>query len=267
MILLSAVKPRPRFSNRLSKIFMDKKTALVIGGNGGVGSEAARQLLHEGFHVYATYFNNQDVLNQLVSSENSQYLHTVRCDVTKSLEVQSMVNKIIETSGSIDVVIFSVTAPLKNSRALDLEWNDFEVNFNLQTKPLLFSVQALAEQMRSGTKAKFIVVLTEYCIGTPPKGLSHYVSSKYAAMGLAKTLSVELAEYQSTVNMISPGMVETPLLDALPPKLIEITAYNNPLKRNAIPDDIGGAISFLASGQSDFINGANLVINGGGVLV
>ena len=123
------------------------------------------------------------------------------------------------------------------------------------------------EQILRKHKIKFVILLTEACVGSPPKGLSHYVTSKYAAMGMAKTMAVELAQYNCTVNMVSPGMVETRLLDSLPSKLIEMTAYQNPLKRNAVPDDVSNVISFLASDQSHYINGANIVINGGSVMV
>jgi len=242
---------------------MNKKVALVIGGNGGIGSASVVQLLRDGFKVYATFFNNRSHLDKII---NSNELHLVHCDVTSEHAIQDVVSLILGKENSVDVVVFTVTAPLKNARALDLEWSEFDLNINLQIKPLLYVVHALEDQIRSGFTIKFIVVLTEYCIANPPKGLSHYVTAKYAAMGFSKTLAMELSEYKCTVNMISPGMVETSLLNSLPPKLIEITAYSNPLKRNAMPDDIAGAISFLASEKSDFINGANIVINGGGVL-
>ena len=132
---------------------------------------------------------------------------------------------------------------------------------------MLFVTKALNKQILKKYKTKFIVLTTEYCMATPPKGLSHYVTSKYAVMGMAKTMAVELAQYNCTVNMVSPGMVETRLLDSLPSKLIEMTAYQNPLKRNAVPDDVSNVISFLASDQSHYINGANIVINGGAVMV
>ena len=85
-------------------------------------------------------------------------------------------------------------------------------------------------------------------------------------MGMAKTMAIELSQYNSTVNMISPGMVETPLLNSLPSKLIELTSHQNPLSRNALPDDVSSAISFLASDQSNYLNGVNIVINGGGIM-
>ena len=86
-------------------------------------------------------------------------------------------------------------------------------------------------------------------------------------MGMAKSMAIELSQYDSTVNMISPGMVETPLLDDLPSKLVEMTAYQNPMKRNAVPKDVSNAISFLASDQSDYLNGTNITLNGGGKML
>ena len=94
-----------------------------------------------------------------------------------------------------------------------------------------------------------------------------HILSKYAALGLSKSLAIELAEYNSTVNIIMPGMVDTKLLDNLPPKLIELTAYNNPLKRIATVNDVASLVSFLSSEESDYLNGAIIPINGGSVLI
>ena len=80
-------------------------------------------------------------------------------------------------------------------------------------------------------------------------------------------LAVELAEYNSTVNMLSPGMVDTKLIENLPPKLIEMTAYQNPLKRIGTTTDIAKVVSFLASEESDYINGVNIPVNGGNILL
>ena len=181
--------------------------------------------------------------------------------------IDSLIKEISLLYGKIDVIVFTATSKLINHRILDLEWDEYTNHFDVQVKPVFFVVKSLSTQLKEKYKTKFIILLTEYCIGSPPKGLSHYVTSKYAAMGMAKTMAVELAQFGCTVNMISPGMVETPLLDNLPSKLIEITAYNNPLKRNAIPEDVSNLISFLASDKSDYLNGTNIVVNGGGVVI
>lgn len=85
-------------------------------------------------------------------------------------------------------------------------------------------------------------------------------------MGMAKSMAVELAKYNCTVNMVSPGMTSTNLISNLPQKLIEITAANNPLGRIARPKDVANVVLFLASDEAEYINGTNILVNGGGIM-
>ena len=245
---------------------MKNKVALVLGGSGGIGFSAVERLLSDGFKVCATYLENKDELEKIFDRFNPSLIEIFQCDLSHEKNIDSLIKEISLLYGKIDVVVFTATSKLINRRILDLEWNEYTNHFDIQVKPVFFVIKYLSTQLKAKYKTKFIILLTEYCIGSPPKGLSHYVTSKYAALGMAKTMAVELAQFGCTVNMISPGMVETPLLDNLPSKLIEITAYNNPLKRNASPEDVSSLISFLASDKSDYLNGTNIVVNGGGVI-
>jgi len=97
--------------------------------------------------------------------------------------------------------------------------------------------------------------------------LSHYVTSKYALMGFMKSMCSELTANNCTFNMVSPGMVDTPLLDHLHPKIREVNAFKNPMKRIARPSDVAEVISFLVSEKAEYLNGVNIPINGGNVLI
>jgi NAD(P)-dependent dehydrogenase (short-subunit alcohol dehydrogenase family) len=246
---------------------MKKKIALILGGNGGIGSSAARKLIEDGMHVCTTYYKNRDQIEKIKTDLNTSSFTEYQCNTLVSTDLNKVVNDITTSLGNIDVVIFTLASELKYKKLLDLEWEDYKEHFNVQLKSIHFAIKALTDQIQARHETKFIVLLTEACFGTPPKGLSHYLTAKYAAMGMAKAMAGELAQYGSTVNMISPGMVETPLLDSLPSKLVEITAYQNPLKRNAMPEDVSSAISYLASDQSNYLNGTNIVVNGGGKIV
>ena len=116
-------------------------------------------------------------------------------------------------------------------------------------------------------RIKIIVLLTEACTGKPPSGMSHYISAKYSLMGYCKCLAIELAKFNATVNMVSPGIVQTNLTAAFPQKMIEITAESNPLKRLATPKDVADVVSFLSGEESDYLNGVNILINGGGAML
>jgi 3-oxoacyl-[acyl-carrier protein] reductase len=243
----------------------EKKVALVIGGNGGIGYSISKRLINDGLQVCATYYNNKHNIDYLEKYSKDVFFN-YKCDVRFEVEVKEVIDNIILKLKKIDVVVFTVSPSLNNKRILDLTWNDYSEHVELQLKSIFFIVKALGELIKLKNKIKFVIILSEYCIGKPPKGLSHYVTAKYAAMGMAKTMAAELAQYNCTVNMISPGMVDTDLLDGLPLKLIEITADQNPMKRIAIPQDVSNVVSFLSSNESDYLNGVNININGGGVM-
>jgi len=249
---------------------MNSKTALVLGGSGGIGLEVVNSMLNAGFRVCAAYHNNKDKIEELqaeLHSSSKKQLSAYQFNLPDENSVKLAFSKMLKEHPKIDVVVYSVTSPIKNKHILNADWADFNEHLELQTKGLFNVVQILKEQIKSGYKTKFIIISTEYCIGKPPAGLSHYISARYSLLGLAKSMAVEFAKYNCTVNIISPGMVDTGLISNLPPKLVEMTAENNPLKRIAAPKDVANVVIFLSSEKSDYLNGANITVNGGGVML
>jgi NAD(P)-dependent dehydrogenase (short-subunit alcohol dehydrogenase family) len=80
-------------------------------------------------------------------------------------------------------------------------------------------------------------------------------------------MAVELAAFGSTVNCVSPGMVKTELLEHFPVRLVEATAAQNPLRRLATPEEVANVVGFLASSKAGYLNGVNLTVNGGSVML
>ena len=246
----------------------DFKTALVIGGNGGIGSSSVAKLLEDGFYVVASYYKNKQRLEEIQNkSANKERLKLIQLDATSDEDMNSKMNELLTTHGTIDIIIFSISEEYKNIRIFNLKWEEMSNQLTNQLKSLHNLYSSLSHQIKDNVKTKFIVLLSEVCFGSPPKGFSHYVTGKYALLGFAKSLAIELSAYNSTVNMISPGMVETDLLSNMPRKLIEINASQNPLGRNGSPDDVASLVSFLASDKSDYLNGINIPINGGGKII
>lgn len=245
---------------------MNKKVALVIGGSGGIGSESVKILATNNFKVCFTYHSNKkqsDALKKLCNENAFGYSMNLH-DPTS---VKSTVDSVIRDHNTIDVVVFSVTSKVRNQNILAAEWEDYEAHFNIQTKGLFLLAQCLKEQIANRSGIQFIVIGTEYTIGKPPAGLSSYIQAKYSLLGLAKSMAVDLAKYHCTVNVISPGMVDTPLIADLPPKLIEITAAGNPLKKIAAPKDVANVVLFFAKEGASYLNGVNITVNGGNVML
>lgn len=243
-----------------------KKTALVIGGSGGIGSTIVERLLHDGFIVCATYAHDGEHRESLRSLRDKS-VPLYRMDLLDESGTCSAMRQIVKEHSRVDVVVFAPTLPTPHTPLLQSEWSDFASHFAVQVRGMWQIVRELEHQIKTGSKMKFIIIITEACIGKPPGGLAPYVTAKYGLMGFAKMMAVEFGRYNCTVNMISPGMVATNLLKNVPPKLIEMAAIQNPLRRIAKAEDVAEVVSFLSSDKSHYLNGIHITVNGGGVMM
>lgn len=235
------------------------RVALVVGGSGGIGRAVIGEFKTSGMEVWATSHTRPSAKDELV--------HWISMDVTDAASVKSGIGKILEMTSTIDVLVYSVSAPLQHIALLDLTWQDVEAQMLPQLQGMLHLVLALKPQLTARKPIQFIIVLSDAGIGKPPQGLSHYVAAKAALAGFAKSMAVELAPFGATVNCVSPGMVKTELLNDFPTKLVEATAAKNPLRRLATPEDVATTIAFLASEEAGYLNGVNIPVNGGSVIL
>ena len=112
-------------------------------------------------------------------------------------------------------------------------------------------------------QGKVVIMLSSEVINVPTKASTQYTTIKYALLGLVKSLASEYSDKNIQINALSPSMIETKFLDNMNKKLIELNAYNHPLKRNAHVNEITPIIKMLISEESDYINGVNIPITGG----
>ncbi|MDP3244343.1 MAG: SDR family oxidoreductase [bacterium] len=245
---------------------MSQKTALVIGGDGGIGSATSKVLLKDSWQVCGTYHVEGENLKNIKEELTGQPIKFYQLDFFSN-SVEADLLKIIEECQSVEAVIFCATAPINHKPLISLEWDDFKNHLTVQVEGVFRVMKAMKEQILSKQRRKFIVLLSEVCIGRPPVGLTPYVVAKYGLMGLVKAMTVELAPYNCTVNFVSPGMTETNLIKDFPSKLVEVAALNNPLKRIAKPEDVANVIAFLVSEKADYLNGAHITVNGGSIML
>jgi len=239
-----------------------KQTALVIGGSGDIGSAVVRAMADQGMAVWASYYGTVPPLADIAKD-----VHFCQMDLGVEKSVKKAFKKIFAVHSKIDTVVFSATAPVQNKKLLELKWPEIQKHLDVQLKGMFNVIQALKRQISQKSRTKVIVILTEYCVGRPPASLAHYLSAKYSLMGFAKAMAVELPRYNWTINLVSPGMVESSLISSLPAKLIELAKGNNPLKRIGQPDDVAKLVLFLASAEADYLNGAHITLNGGSVML
>lgn len=160
-------------------------------------------------------------------------------------------------------ILHAPAVPVENQRFTEINWEDAEKQFNVQCRALWKILQSVIPKMAKSKFGNIVLVLSSYTLNVPPKFLSSYVMAKYALMGLGKSLAVEYAPKNIRVNMVSPSMMETKFLKNLYGAVVEQSAANNPMKRNAKTEDVAGLIEYLFSDENAFITGANIPVTGG----
>jgi len=240
------------------------RTALVIGGSGGIGKAVCLQLAKDGLDVVVHYKNNAEkaaLIQQEVVALGRQCL-VVQADVDCLEEMNEMIRLALRKFGRIDVLVNCAASPIPPIKVLDLEWKDFEVQLNLNIKVNLQLIKRVLPGMLENKGGKIITIGTVYS-DKPNASLVHYITAKSALEGFTKAMALELAPKGIQVNMVSPSVISTELTSDIPEKVKLLTAAQTPLRRLALPEDVAGAVSFLAGNQSNFLSGEVIRVNGG----
>jgi 3-oxoacyl-[acyl-carrier protein] reductase len=234
---------------------------LIIGASSDIGVELIKNLEEECL-VIAHYNSSSERLLQL-EGRISNKLVTVKANLASENEIESLLNTIEADYGVPNKIVHLAASKVENIRFKDVVWEDFEKDINISFKSLVIILTRFLPKLAKEKRGNVVVILSSYVFGVPPKALSHYTTIKYALLGLVKSLASEYADKRIRVNAVSPSMIETKFLSNINEKLIEISASNNPLKRNATPADIVPVVKFLLSNDVSFVNGANIPITGG----
>jgi 3-oxoacyl-[acyl-carrier protein] reductase len=234
---------------------------LIIGASSDIGVELIMNLEEECL-VIAHYNSCNQRLLQL-EGHISNKLVAVKANLASEEEIESLLNTIEADYGIPNKIVHLAASKLENIRFKDVVWEDFEKDINISFKSLVMILKRFLPKLAKEKRGHVVVILSSCVFGVPPKALSHYTTIKYALLGLVKSLASEYADKRIRINAVSPSMTETKFLSNINEKLIEISAQNNPLNRNATPSDIVPAVKFLLSADASFINGANIPISGG----
>lgn len=236
---------------------LDGKVALVTGGNSGIGRAIAIAFAEHGARVAIAARNEER--NEAVAAELGGGARAYAVDVGDADAVATLVDRIFEDFGSLDVVVNNAgmghVAPAPE-HPLDAWRRVLDVNL---TSALVAS-QRFAQRAERG---KIINIVSEYATFGGPM-LASYTASKHGLAGLTKTLAIDLAP-NFQVNAIQPGWIETPMTAGVKnfPEMEAEILRRTPMGRWGRPEDHGGAAVFLASQASGFITGITIPVDGG----
>ena len=256
---------------------LEGKIVLVTGGASGIGKAISLKLAREGANIIIGDILEKDANNvsrQLMELTGKKSL-AIKVDVSSSNDVVSMINEIIKEFGKLDILIANAGTEQKADPIIDLDENEWERVLDINAKGAFLCCKYAAKEMiKSSVKGKIILISSINSNRTASPLYGAYAASKSAIIGLASTLTIELAPYKINVNVICPGIIDTKMLRRIwelktqkvnkPFNGIMEAGINSvPLKRLGKPEDIANCAAFLVSDDADYINGAVIDITGG----
>ncbi len=242
---------------------MSNNIILIVGASSDIGLDLIKSIDEECL-ILAHYNNSDEKLLELSKRLNNKII-MLKADLSSEEDILSMLNNIEKKFGIPNKIIHLASTRVKNIRFKDATWNDFEKDINISLKSSVLILNRFLPKLAKEKRGKVVLMLSSYVLGVPPKALAHYTTIKYAMLGLLKSLASEYADKNIQINAISPSMVETKFLENINEKLVELSAYSHPLKRNAKVEDITPTIQMLISKESDYMNGVNIPITGGSI--
>ena len=242
---------------------MSKDIILIIGASSDIGIDLIKNIDEDAL-ILAHYNSSNKGLSEL-SNKIDKELVMIKSDLSIEEETISMIEDIENKYGIPNKIIHLAAPKFENIRFKDIKLDDFQNDLEISLKSLMTILNKFLPKLAKEKQGKVVCMLSSVVLNIPPKALTQYTTIKYALLGLVKSLASEYADKNIQINAISPSMCETKFLDGINEKLIELNAYHNPLKRNAVVSDITPIIKMLISSKSDYINGVNIPITGGSV--
>jgi len=243
------------------------KVAIITGARRGMGKSHALKLAKVGAKVVVSDISQEEcqLVVDEIKKEKGEAI-AVKCDATKKEEVDNMIKAAVDKWGKVDILVNNAGI-CQFKPFLELTEEEWDRTLNINLKGYFLCAQAAAKEMAKQKSGVIIniasVAMGQQGIGFP--NIVHYCASKGGIVGMTEALAVELAPYNIRVNAISPGMIETPMIDPVKqdPKAMEGLLARVPLHRVGRPEEVSNLVLFLASDASSYMTGSTVVIDGG----
>lgn len=240
------------------------KRALVTGASGAIGGAIARALHKQGATVGLSG-TRREALDAL-AAELGERCAVLPCDLSNAEQVERLVPQAEEAlGGEVDILVNNagVTRDMLFARMSDEDW-DLVLAVNL-TAAMRLSRAVLRSMMRK--RAGRIISISSVVGVTGNAGQGNYAASKAGLIGMTKSLAAEIASRNVTVNCVAPGFTASAMTDALNEKQRAAILERVPARRLGTPDEIAGAVVFLASNEAAYVTGQTLHVNGGMAMI
>ena len=241
---------------------LQDRVAIVFGGTSGLGEATAKAFANEGAKIVVTGRDEEEG-NRIVKDikDSDQDAIFVKADVTEKNDIQAVVDKALTTYGQIDILYNGAGIHDSYDNAVELEEDFYDKLMAINVKaPYLASKMVIPHFIKQGGGT--IINVGSQATQMAGPGGSAYVTSKHAILGFSKQLAFDFGSQGIKVNTLSPGFIKTPMTEGIEDERLE----RIPAKRAGKPEEIAALAVFLASDDSNYMQGANVLMDGGWVL-
>ena len=241
------------------------KVVIVTGGAQGLGKAFCGALVKEGAKIVVVdIMDSKGTIEEIEASGG--VAKSLRTDVSSLEDTQKMAEETVKAFGRIDVLVncAAIVAALKRKPFFEIDPGEWDRVMAVNIRGPWLCTTAVFPYMKSQGKGKIINFTSEtFFTGSP--GFLHYVTSKGGIVGMTRSLAAELGPHNININAIAPGFTDSEGARAVG----DVTKYDvsrTPMGRLEQPQDLFGALIFLASDDSDFITGQTILVDGGRVM-
>lgn len=235
------------------------KVAVVTGGTRGIGAAISESLHKAGYKVAATYHGNDEAAAEFTRLTGVPHF---KFDVGNFAACQDGVAKIEASLGGPVEIVVNNAGITRDAFLHKMTLEQWQAVMSTNLDSLFNMCRAVIEGMRERGYGR-IVNISSINGQAGQVGQTNYSAAKAAVIGFTKALALENAAKNITVNAIAPGYVDTDMVRAVSPEVLEKIIAKIPVKRLGKPEDIARAVVFLASDKAGFVTGSTLTINGG----
>ena len=244
---------------------LDDKVAIVTGGARNIGAVYARALAAEGARVVvADVLDGADTARSIREAGGEAV--ALEADVSREDDTLRMAQAAVDAFGRIDVLVNNAAIYLSINRRpfYEISAEEWDRVTAVNIKGVFLCAKAVLPHMRDQGGGRIINISSNTVMAGTPNFL-HYVASKAALIGMTRSMARELGTFGINVNAIAPGLVEHEG-QTVPPEISASRVDARSIKRRQVPQDLTGAVLYLASSDSDFVTGQTLVVDGGNIV-